>query len=277
MPHITAIIPAAGLGTRLLPFTRYLPKEMMPLGDKPIIYYSIAEIQQAGVEKIILITNTAKQSMADYLLHHSGLNLNEHNLMLVEQNEQKGLGHAVLCALEKIDTTCEQVVIIAPDDVMMPKNPNGVHPPSSLAIKQLLQHSKIDKNAMWVAVEKIKPSLCQKYGILDLVDGIKNDGDNNIYEAKDLVEKPSPDQAPSHIGIIARYVLPMAIFDSLQHTKAGAGGEIQLTDAMKHLLPEKKFYGVETNLIRLDTGNVDGLFQANYFCRYHTMPPDIEK
>ncbi len=262
-----AIIPAAGKGTRLLPFTRYLPKEMMPLGDKPIIHYTIEEIQAAGIEKIILITSQGKESMADYLLHHAALGLNENNFHIIEQTEQLGLGHAVLCAVDNIDKHCQQIAVIAPDDVMVKKQNN-----QALAIQQLLDHSQHNKNAMWVAVEKIKPADSKKYGILKIIDNMQKNG-QDIYMANDLIEKPSAEDAPSDVAIIARYVLPTAIFESLRHTSRGAGGEIQLTDAMKNLLPRHPFYGVATNLMRLDTGNINGLFAANYFVRYHQMPP----
>ncbi|MDI9313181.1 MAG: sugar phosphate nucleotidyltransferase [Hydrotalea sp.] len=266
-PNIIAIIPAAGRGTRLLPFTRYFPKEMMPLGDRPIIHYTIEEIQEAGIEKIILITNREKQSIADYLFHHANLGLDKNNLLLVNQEEQKGLGHAVLCAMPHIEKHITQVAVIAPDDVMARKSKND-----SLAIKQLCNASTTDNNAMWVAVEKIKPADSKKYGVLNIVDSQQQNG-QTIYQASDLVEKPSAVDAPSDVGIIARYVLPLAIFASLQKTAPGAGGEIQLTDGMKNLLPAHRFFGVESNLMRLDTGNVEGLFNANYFHRYHDLPP----
>ena len=262
-----AIIPAAGFGTRLLPFTRYLPKEMMPLGNKPIIHYAIEEIKEAGIEKIILVTSRGKEAMVDYLLHHANLGLNENNLLVVNQEEQKGLGHAVLCAMPVIEKNILQVAVVAPDDVMVRRRPG-----QDLAVKQLCLASQADKNAMWVMVEKIKPADSKKYGLLKIINSHQQDG-QMIHQADDLVEKPSIESAPSNIGIIARYVLPMAIFAALQTTKPGAGGEIQLTDGMKNLLPDHHFFGVEGDVVRLDTGNVDGLFDANYFHRYNAMPP----
>lgn len=259
---IVAIIPAAGKGTRLRPFSNYLPKEMMPLGDKPIIYYTMVEILSAGIENIILVSSQEKEAMVDYLLRHADLPINNINLKIVLQKDQKGLGHAVLMAKPMVGDA-RQLAVLAPDDVMVAKKSG-----QDLAIGQLLQKSQTDPNAMWVAVEKIKKEESKKYGVLK----IKN-STADIYQADGLIEKPTIESAPSDIGIIARYVLPTDIFAVLKKTEAGSGGEIQLTDAMQHLLERHNFFGVATNLWRFDTGTIEGLFIANYFYRYQQFPP----
>lgn len=264
--HTVAIIPAAGRGTRLLPFTRYLPKEMMPLGDRPIIHHAMAEIQAAKIKTIVLVTAAGKESMVDYLLHHAP-DLNQQQLIVVEQQEQKGLGHAVWCSRNALPADTRHLAIIAPDDVLIKKT-NG----QDLAIGQLLQQAATKPDAMWVAVEKIKPVDSNRYGVLTIGDQQTTDG-HVIYRATNLVEKPAMADAPSDVGIIARYLLPHTILAQLDRTAPGAGGEIQLTDAMKGLLPHHAFYGLNTNLARLDTGTIDGLFAANYFYRYGQFPP----
>lgn len=283
MKNVIAIIPAAGLGTRLFPFTRYLPKEMMPLGEFPAIHYTIQEILAAGIEQIILITAKGKNAIIEYLTQDPlGPKLSPKQLYITEQSKQLGLGHAVLCAEQIIaqhQIPVSALAIAAPDDILLPRTMAKIKsftPPSTtpLAFVQLLNHYQ-QKPACWVAVEQIKNSDTKKYGVLHVT---KKQG--QIIYADDLFEKPEPSAALAfegkYFGIIARYILPIEIFKTLATTGKGAGGEIQLTDAIKTLIKGSKkpyqFFGLNTNLQRLDIGNIRGLWEANYFIRYSTMP-----
>ncbi len=256
-----AIFPAAGLGTRFLPATKASPKEMMPIVDKPLIQYGVEECMSCGIDEFIIITGKNKRTIEDHFdsayelemkLKNSGKNklLDEINKLshikfaYIRQREALGLGHAILCA--KPFVKAEPFVVILSDDVLVP---------GSLALKEMMRIYK-EKRSPVIAVEEVPLDEVQRYGIID---GVK---DGEVYKINDLIEKPSPAEAPSNLGIIGRYILTPDIFDILERQKPGAGGEIQLTDALRTLLNKRPIYGYAIKERRYDAGDKLGYLKA---------------
>jgi UTP--glucose-1-phosphate uridylyltransferase len=259
-----AVIPVAGLGTRILPATKAIPKEMLPIVDKPLIQYCVEEAVEAGVDQIIFITSQSKRAIEDHFDRspalESALHLRDrHDLLTgldrvlpphvryacVRQPQPLGLGHAVLCARSLIGD--EPFAIILPDDVMDAQ-------PSALA--QLIERFDELGHSM-IAVEPVAREDTRKYGIVDVVPT----GDS-LRTLIDIVEKPHPSVAPSTLGVVGRYVLMPEIFRFLEALTPGAGGEIQLTDGIRAMLADHRVSALQFTGKRFDCGSKLGYVAA---------------
>ena len=264
MKKITkAIIPAAGLGTRFLPATKAMPKEMLPILDKPTIQYIVEEAAKAGIEDIIIVTGKHKRAIEDHFdnqkeleitLEQSGkfdllekvqFSTNLANIFYVRQKEQKGLGHAILTAKQFIGN--EPFAVLLGDDIVESDTP---------AIKQLMDvYEQTEKSV--IGVQEVRPQDTHRYGIID-----PNKKDGRIYEVNQFVEKPTPGTAPSNLAIMGRYVLTPDIFDYLADQEEGAGGEIQLTDAIERLNADSQVYAYDFEGSRYDVGEKLGFVKT---------------
>ena len=260
-----AIIPAAGMGTRVLPASKAVPKEMLNIVDKPAIQYIVEEAFNSGIEEILIITNRGKGAIEDHFDHayelESKLEGNESkrkiyedvmacsnfgNIYFLRQKETKGLGHAVLCAKNFIGD--EPFAVLYGDDVILSETP---------CTKQLCDaYEKYGKGV--VGVKEVPGMAITKYCSLK-VDPIEG----NAFNCTDMIEKPAPDQIMSHYSILGRVVLPPDIFDILEETPLGAGNELQLTDAMRTLAQTKGVVAVDYEGKRYDMGNKFGILEAN--------------
>ncbi len=256
-----AIFPAAGLGTRFLPATKASPKEMLPIVDKPLIQYGVEECISCGIEEFIIITGKNKRAIEDHFdsayeleekLRNSGKSklLDEINKLrhikfaYIRQREALGLGHAILCAKPFVGD--EPFAVILSDDVLVP---------GSKVLRDMMRIYD-EKQSPVIAVEQVPEDEVQRYGIIDgLLDG-------EVYKINDLVEKPKPAHAPSNLGIIGRYILTPDIFEMLEKQKPGAGGEIQLTDALRTLLRKRPIFGYAIKERRYDAGDKLGYLKA---------------
>ncbi|MAF39118.1 MAG: UTP--glucose-1-phosphate uridylyltransferase [Chloroflexi bacterium] len=259
-----AVIPAAGLGTRFLPVTMSVPKELLPIVDRPLLQYVIEEAAEAGVEEVIIVTSPGKESISDYFQPHPALEQrlavsgedellakvaeagNLAKVSFVLQHEALGLGHAVLMAKNAVGD--EPFVVILPDDII-------VHSPG--VISQMVQVSK-DMNAGVIAVEVVPWEVVHNYGVVDAAPVA-----NRVHKIQGLVEKPPRDEAPSNLTIVGRYILPPQIFDCLEKTQPGAKGEIQLTDGLLTLLQDHELFAFEFLGNRYDGGTPMGLLRAS--------------
>jgi UTP--glucose-1-phosphate uridylyltransferase len=263
-----AVFPAAGWGTRFLPATKAQPKEMLPLVDKPIIQYGVEEAVAAGIEQIIIITSTHKGAIEDHFdLNYELEKVLEEKgeieklrqvraitdlaqLAYVRQKEQLGLGHAILMAKDLIGH--EPFAVLLPDDVVVADRP---------CIGQLI-HAYQQTHSSVVAVAEVPMEEVSRYGIVAAeVDDSHRDG-GRLRRMTRIVEKPSPEDAPSTLAVIGRYVLTPKIFDKLEQTQRGAGGEIQLTDAIEALMAEQSVYTYEFEGVRYDAGTTLGWLEA---------------
>ena len=262
-----AVFPAAGWGTRFLPATKAQPKEMLPLVDKPVIQYAVEEAVAAGIEQVIIVTSSQKRAIEDhfdinYELEHLLEERGEIELLrqiraisdlaqvaYVRQKEQLGLGHAVLMAKELVGH--EPFAVILSDDVVVGERP---------CIGQLV-HAYGQTRSSVVAVMEVPASETSRYGVIggERVEG----GDGRLWKMDQVVEKPDQGRAPSNLAIIGRYVLTPKIFDKLEQTTRGAGGEIQLTDAIQALMEEQAVYGYEFDGTRYDAGTTMGWLKAS--------------
>lgn len=260
-----AVIPAAGLGTRFLPATKAQPKEMLPIVDKPTLQYIIEEAVASGVEEILIITGRNKKSIEDHFDKSVELELelenkgktdlleivrgisNMVNIHYIRQKEPKGLGDAIYCARYFIGD--EPFAIMLGDDMV----DNGQGPP---CLKQLIDAYEAH-NASILGVQEVDKENTDKYGIID---GQKLS--DNIYKVKALVEKPDPDQAPSNVAILGRYIIMPQIFDILGQIPPGKNGEIQLTDALEILKDKEDMYAYVFEGRRYDLGDKLGFLQA---------------
>ena len=248
-----AVIPAAGFGTRFLPATKAQPKEMLPVYDKPTIQYVVEEAVKSGIDNILIITGRNKRSIEDHFdksmeLENTLKNADKHeqlqlvknitdlaDICYIRQKEQKGLGDAINCAKKHIGG--EAFAVLLGDSITKGKTP---------CTKQLIDiHKKYDKSA--ISLEEVPQEKVSRYGIID---GAKVE--ENVFDIKKLVEKPSVENAPSNLAIMGRYVLTPDIFDKLDETEPGVGGEIQLTDALQKL---DSIYGVTFEGKTYDIGN----------------------
>lgn len=260
-----AVFPAAGLGTRFLPATKVIPKEMLALVDKPIIQYGVEEAIASGIEQIILVTGRGKSAMEDHfdlsfeldatlerrgkkeLLTVSRDVATMARVSSVRQKEPLGLGHAVLCAKELVGD--EPFAVILPDDVIDAQSP---------CLKQMIEVFN-DRGGSVLATMTIEGPGISAYGVLAGSADAKNP---RIYDCTGMVEKPRLEDAPSKQAIIGRYILTPRVFDLLDKTAPGAGGEIQLTDGIKALLKEEKVFGYNFEGKRYDAGDKFGMLQA---------------
>jgi UTP--glucose-1-phosphate uridylyltransferase len=260
-----AVFPAAGLGTRFLPATKAIPKEMLSLVDKPIIQYGVEEALAAGIEEIIIVTARGKSAIEDHfdtsfeleaslekkgkteLLAIARYVSSMAKLAYVRQSEARGLGHAVLQAKELVGD--EPFAVILPDDVIAGKIP---------CLEQMLTaYDEVESTL--IATEIVEGAAISAYGVLD---GKPVEGKPELFAVSGMVEKPKLEDAPSKNAIIGRYVLTPAIFGKIENITPGAGGELQLTDAIKALLGEEKVYGFNFEGVRHDAGDKLGMLKA---------------
>jgi len=260
-----AVFPAGGLGTRFLPATKVIPKEMLALVDKPIIQYGVEEAIDSGIEHIIIITGRGKGAMEDHFDHSFELDTTLERrgkkellalsrsvaslarVSYVRQKEPLGLGHAVLCAKELVGN--EPFAVILPDDVI------DADPP---CLKQMIDVFN-EKGGSVLATMSVEGPAISAYGVLA---GSPDSVNPRIYNCTGMVEKPKLEDAPSKQAIIGRYVLTPRVFELLEETTPGAGGEIQLTDGIKALLKEEKVFGYTFEGKRFDAGDKFGMLQA---------------
>lgn len=260
-----AVFPVAGLGTRFLPATKAQPKEMLPLVDKPIIQYAVEEAVAAGLNYFVLVTGKGKHSIENHFdasyeleeaLEKKGktetlaevraiTNLGKF-VYVRQQQPPLGLGHAVLMAKDVVDD--DFFAVFLPDDVMHCETP---------CMKQMMEAHEKTGGAI-IAVEKTDAEGQERYGIVK----VEPTDDPRIHKIVDIVEKPGPQNAPSDLAVMGRYILPKEIFAELENTEKGAGGEIQLTDAIKKLIENGNFYAFQYEGERLDAGEVLGYVEA---------------
>jgi UTP--glucose-1-phosphate uridylyltransferase len=262
-----AIIPAAGLGTRFLPATKTVPKEMLTIVDAPVIFYVVEEAVKAGIEDIILVQGRNKEAIEDFfdtsyeledtLAKTGKLNLLERlikiremaNIISVRQKQPLGLGHAVLCAERIVGQ--EPFAVLLGDEITLPANG---YPTSTEQLAKLFNESK----ASTVSVRQVADSEVSKYGIAD-VEVVQE----NYFRVRGFVEKPSPSEAPSRWALPGRYVLTPQIFEYLKNAKPGKNGEIQLTDSLNELAKKQDFFASAFLGERFDAGDKLGYIQAN--------------
>lgn len=259
-----AVIPAAGLGTRFLPATKAMPKEMLPIVDKPTIQYIIEEAISSGIEEILIITGKSKRAIEDHFdrsceLEQELEKKNNQELLdivkmvsemadvhYIRQKEAKGLGHAIYCAKTFVGN--ESFAVMLGDDV--------VYNEGTPCLKQMIDvYDKYQTSVL--GVQTVKDEDVCKYGI---VDGERVS--DRVYTVKRLVEKPAVDEAPSNVAILGRYIINPGIFDILAETKPGKGGEIQLTDALRELALKEDMYAYDFIGKRYDVGNKQGFLEA---------------
>ena len=261
----TVVFPVAGMGTRFLPATKAVPKEMLPVVDKPLIQWAVEEAAAAGCTRFVFVTAPEKGAIMNHFadaphyqemleargktrelaLLKAGLPENA-EIIEIFQDEPLGLGHAIWCAREA--TGDKPFAVILPDDMVQ-------HQTGCLA-QMAAQYAAVGGNL--VAVENVPAEETYRYGVLD--PGAEND---DLVEVKGLVEKPAPEDAPSTLAIIGRYILDAKIMDTLSAFKKGAGGEIQITDAMAELIGQVPMHGFRFAGTRYDCGNRDGFLEAN--------------
>lgn len=257
-----AIIPAAGLGTRFLPATKAMPKEMLPIVDKPTIQYIVEEAVASGIEDIIIVTGKGKRAIEDHFDHAFEL---ENNLFskgkfdlldevrrssnveihYIRQKEARGLGHAVWCARNFIGD--EPFAVLLGDDIVQSQTP---------CIQQLAQQFELTQKSV-IGVQTISPDQTHRYGIIAPLERI-----DRLYQVDYFVEKPSAGQAPSRLAIMGRYILTPEIFEFLEYQEEGAGGEIQLTDAIQKLNETEGVYAYDFEGIRYDVGEKLGFIMT---------------
>jgi UTP--glucose-1-phosphate uridylyltransferase len=258
-----AIFPVAGLGTRLLPATKTMPKEMLTVVDRPLIQYAVDEAREAGIEQMIFITGRGKSSLVDYfdtsfeleaVMERAGKSLeplapsraSTGEIVSVRQQRPLGLGHAVWCARHVVGD--EPFAVLLPDDLM-------VGQPG--ALKQMVEaYAELGGNI--VCAQEVPAEKTASYGIIT-----PGETRGNATEVKGLVEKPKPEEAPSRLGVVGRYILQPEVMEILERGERGAGGEIQLTDGMAQLIGRQPFHAVKVDAVRHDCGDKAGFVLAN--------------
>ncbi|MCZ0703694.1 UTP--glucose-1-phosphate uridylyltransferase [Natronobacillus azotifigens] len=275
-----AIIPAAGLGTRFLPATKAMPKEMLPIVDKPTIQYIVEEAVASGIEDIIIVTGKGKRAIEDHfdfapeleqnlkeknkldLLHKVEQSTNLADIHYIRQKEPKGLGHAVWCARKFIGD--EPFAVLLGDDIVQSDVP---------CLKQLINQYE-ETQASIIGVQQVDPSVTDRYGIVD--PGLQSD---RRYQVNNFVEKPKLGTAPSNLAIMGRYVFTPEIFRFLDRQQVGAGGEIQLTDAIQMLNEIQKVYAYDFQGLRYDVGEQLGFVRTTleFALQNKDIGNDVEK
>ena len=262
-PVRKAVFPVAGLGTRLLPATKTMPKEMLTVVDRPLIQYAVDEAREAGIEQMIFVTGRGKSSLVDYFdmgfeleatMRDAGKSLDAlfssradfGEIVSVRQQQPLGLGHAVWCARHIVGD--EPFAVMLPDDLM-------VGTPG--ALKQMIDaYARLGGNI--VCAEEVAPERTASYGII-----APGSTDGAVTEVRGLVEKPAPADAPSRLGVIGRYILQPEVMTLLDAHEKGAGGEIQLTDAIAKLIGIQPFHALKADAVRHDCGEKAGFVIAN--------------
>ena len=275
-PIKKCLFPAAGYGTRFLPATKATPKEMLPVLTKPLIQYGVEEALEAGMTTMAIVTGRGKRAIEDhfdisYELEHQIKGTSKEPLLdeirslitqctfsYTRQTEMKGLGHAILTGETLIGD--EPFAVILADDLCTNGQEDNV-------LAQMVEAYHKNPNHCIVAVEEIPKEETHKYGIVSLQSPTTiNHPPSTIHQIKDMIEKPAPEDAPSNLAIIGRYILTPEIFEVLRDTKPGKGGEIQITDALRQLAKEGKVLAYRFEGRRFDCGSVDGFVEAtNYF------------
>ncbi len=264
-PVRKAVFPVAGLGTRFLPATKAMPKEMLPVVDKPLIQYAVEEARAAGIEEFIFVTGRAKSAIEDHFDHSVELEqtLSQRgakealrsvvdwmpgpgHIAYTRQQEPLGLGHAVWCARNFIAD--EPFAVLLADDLIL-ATPG--------CLKQMVD-AQAQVGGNLVAIEDVPANSTHRYGIID-----PESVDNHLVKAKGVVEKPAPETSPSTLGIIGRYILQPIVLTVLEHQERGAGGEIQLTDAIARTIGLVPFHGFRFTGTRFDCGSKVGYLEAN--------------
>jgi len=271
-----AIIPAAGLGTRFLPVTKSMPKEMLPIIDKPVIHYVVEEAVDAGIEDIIIITGRGKRAIEDYFDASPELEMRLKDQKKIEQlkqlkeisdfpgihyvrqKEPMGLGDAILKAEKHIGN--EPFAVLLGDDIIV----NSQSCTGQLMSVFSRFHSSI------ISIELLPPEKISSYGIIK-----GSEIEPDIFAIQDIIEKPTPDSAPSNMGAVGRYIFVPEIFDCLKRTSPGVGNEIQLTDAIRLLLQEQPVYAYKFKGKRYDTGDKLGYIET--IIEYALKDPDLQK
>jgi UTP--glucose-1-phosphate uridylyltransferase len=262
----TAVFPVAGLGTRFLPATKAIPKEMLVVVDKPLIQYAVEEARAAGIERFVFVTSQGKTAIEDHfdvnkvLEEFLNARSKDHDLeklqllqldpgqaIFIRQQRPLGLGHAVLCAKNLIDE--DAFALILADDLILSKKP---------CLAQMIQNYSEEIDGHMAAVMAVQKSQTNQYGILEV-----SSSDDLKVKASNVVEKPLPEDAPSNIAIIGRYILNKNIFTALEQQTAGVGGEIQLTDALQKQIGETGLTGFKFDGDRYDCGTKHGWLEAN--------------
>jgi UTP--glucose-1-phosphate uridylyltransferase len=263
-----AVLPVAGLGTRFLPATKAQPKEMLPIVDKPLVQYAAEEVAASGVPTIVFVTGRGKDAIEDHFdvsfeLEHQLAGRGKEELRAqmrsiadllqmtyVRQKEPLGLGHAILTARDLVGD--EPFAVLLSDDIIDSRVP---------CLKQMIEVFERYGRCV-VAIQKVKRSAVSSYGIIKGSAVADGQWKGRLYRVDDMVEKPAPQDAPSDLAIIGRYILTPAIFTELASTRRGAGGEIQLTDALRRLLEKEPIYGYIFDGKRYDAGDKLGFLQA---------------
>ncbi|GFZ97227.1 UTP--glucose-1-phosphate uridylyltransferase GalU [Elstera cyanobacteriorum] len=260
-----AVFPVGGLGTRFLPATKAMPKEMLPVVDKPLIQYAVEEARDAGIEEFIFVTGRGKEAIEDHFDHSAELQnallsrgkndlwalikdipLGPGRIAYTRQPEPLGLGHAVWCARALING--EPFAVLLADDLILSDQP---------CLKQMIEAYE-DLGGSMVAVMDVPKEHTSRYGILDPVSD-----DGRLVQVRGVVEKPKPAMAPSNLAIIGRYILDPQVLTHLERQDRGAGGEIQLTDALADVIDEQPFHGLRFEGRRFDCGDKVGFLEAN--------------
>lgn len=269
-----AVFPVAGLGTRFLPVTKSVPKEMLPVLEKPLIQYVVEEARAAGISEFIMVIARGKDALAHHFdaspdlerqlidaekddLYNALINVKpraHESFVFVRQNEPKGFGHAVLCAAPCIGN--EPFAILLPDDFIDPKNN---------VLKQMV-NARMAHDSNIIAAMEVSPEEVSRYGIFDIN---QSEAYIELIPAHGLIEKPSQQQAPSCLAAIGRYVLQPEIFNVLANQKEGHGGEIQLTDALAALVPTRGLYAFRFQGERFDCGTREGWLAAQMAMAFH--------
>jgi len=265
-----AVIPAAGLGTRMLPLTKTQPKEMLPLGRKPCIQYIVEELAQVGVKQILFITGYKKRAIEDHFDKDNELNRSlslsgqkeilkelayedmDINFFYTRQSIPAGLGHAVSCAKDFVGD--DSFIIALGDSIIYSTEKNSL-------LSRMIQQYEENAPCFVIGTRKVPIDQVHRYGIVAPKEGLNG----GVFEIEDLVEKPLSSRAPSNLAVAARYIMPPDIFDALDRTSPGKGGEIQLTDAIRLMLREgKRGYSVSLteNEKRYDIGNFPSYYEA---------------
>ncbi|MCI4661801.1 MAG: UTP--glucose-1-phosphate uridylyltransferase [Neomegalonema sp.] len=270
----TAVFPVAGMGTRTLPATKAIPKELLTIVDKPVLQLAVEEARAGGIERFVFVTSGIKTAIAthfrrdialekkleaknkmDILDAVKGAAIPEGDLLFVEQHEALGLGHAVWCARHAVGN--QPFAVLLPDDAIQGES----------SIKEMLAHHT-DPKQQSIAVMEVPLEDTKKYGVLD----VETD-DGKVATAKGMVEKPDPSVAPSRLAVVGRYILPPEIFHPLNEKKLGAGNEIQLTDAIDAIKGECPIRGIRFSGRRFDCGSKKGFVEANV--AYGMADPEV--
>jgi len=270
----TVVFPVAGLGTRILPATKTLPKELLPLVDRPVIQCGVEEAVQSGIGRVVLVTSPDNTMTAAHFEANPRLETllaargktealeavravtTMAEVVTVHQTEPLGLGHAVLMARNAVGKAPFAVAL--PDDVI------DANPPALRQMRDVFD----ELDGPVVLVERVPREAVDRYGVIDPIP--IRDG---VFQVRDLVEKPDPESAPSNLAIIGRYILTPDVFDALEQTGTGAGGEIQLTDGLRHLLERRPLYACELSGVRHDVGTKLGYLKASLY--FALTQPDL--